>query len=152
MERIEGPERRLQRKGKIRGIWVFDDYGHHPSEIRATLEACVELGRRILLVFQPHRYSRTLHLMNDLATSFERADRLYLMDIYAAGEEPIEGVTSARLAELTSLRQQVEYVATTEEMLRILREEARSGDLVLTMGAGDVWKIGEAFLEEEKGD
>lgn len=150
LERIKGPERRLERKGEIRGIWVFDDYGHHPTEIKVTLEACVEFDRRILLVYQPHRFSRTLHLMDELARSFEKADQLYLMDIYAAGENPIEGVTSRRLAEIISETRQVQHVSTSQEMLRILKEESEAGDLVLTMGAGDVWKIGEAFLEESE--
>ena len=150
LERIKGPERRLERKGEIRGIWVIDDYGHHPTEIKATLEACVEFDRRILLVYQPHRFSRTLHLMEELARSFEKVDQLYLMDIYAAGEDPIEGVTSKRLAEIISETRQVQHVSTSQEMLNILKEESRAGDLILTMGAGDVWKIGEAFLEESE--
>ena len=90
--------------------------------------------------------------MDELATSFDSTDRLYLMDIYAASEDPVEGVTSERLASLISRHRQVEYVATEERMVGILKEEAESGDLVLTMGAGDVWKIGEAFLEEKEVD
>lgn len=150
LERIIGPERRLERKGERGGIWVVDDYGHHPSEIKASLEACVQFNRRILLVFQPHRFSRTLHLMDEIAAAFDNVDQLYLLDIYSAGEEPIEGVTSTRLAELISQHRQVKHVASSEEMLELLEGEAQSGDLVLTMGAGDVWKIGEAFLEKKE--
>jgi UDP-N-acetylmuramate--alanine ligase len=90
--------------------------------------------------------------MDELARSFAGAERLYLLDIYAAGETPIQGITSERLAELISEHRQVLYVPSSEEMLRVLAEETREGDLVLTMGAGDVWKIGEAFLEEKDGN
>jgi UDP-N-acetylmuramate--alanine ligase len=152
LERMTGPERRLERKGKRGGVWVIDDYGHHPAEIKASLEACARFQRRLLLVFQPHRYSRTLHLMEELAQAFGNADRLYVMDIYGAGEEPIEGVNSSHLSRLISQHRQVDYVASSEEMLRILEEETQPGDLVVTMGAGDVWKIGEAFLEAKESD
>ena len=87
--------------------------------------------------------------MDELALSFDNADRLYLLDIYAAGEETIQGVTSERLADLISQHRQVQHVTSSEEMLRVLEDETRSGDLLVTMGAGDVWKIGEAFLEKE---
>jgi UDP-N-acetylmuramate--alanine ligase len=131
-------------------VWVLDDYGHHPAEIEASLEACAQFKRRILLVYQPHRFSRTHHLMDELALSFGKADQLYLLDIYAAGEEPIEGITSERLAKLISEHRQVKYVPSSEEMLQVLVDETLPGDLVVTMGAGDVWKIGEAFLEKKE--
>ena len=149
LAQFAGPERRLERKGEKHGILVLDDYGHHPAEIKASLEACAQFERRILLVFQPHRFTRTLHLREALAHSFGAADRLYLLDIYAAGEEPIEGVTSEQLAELIAEHRQVRYIASREEMSEVLAVESKPGDLVLTMGAGDVWKIGETFLEEE---
>jgi UDP-N-acetylmuramate--alanine ligase len=150
LKKMKGPERRLERKGETGEVWVLDDYGHHPAEIKASLEACGQFRRRILLIYQPHRYSRTHHLMDDLARSFGEADQLYLLDIYAAGEAPIEGVTSERLAKMISKHRQVQYVTSSDEMLRVLANAAQPGDLVLTMGAGDVWKIGEAFLEEKE--
>jgi UDP-N-acetylmuramate--alanine ligase len=149
LERFTGTERRLEWKGEKHNIWVLDDYAHHPAEITASLEACVQLQRRILLVFQPHRYSRTQHLMNELAASFTPAARLYLLDIYSAGEKAIEGVSSQRLAEMISARQQVTYVSSFDDLLALLKKDSQPGDLIVTMGAGDVWKIGEAFLEEE---
>ena len=143
-----GAERRLEWKGEKEGVWVIDDYGHHPSEIKATLEACREIGRRIVLVFQPHRYSRTAQLANQLARSFQDADELLLTDIYVAGERPIDGVDSKALGDKIAHFRTVSYVPSTQELLTVLRENTEPGDLLLTMGAGDVWKVGEAFLEE----
>ena len=154
LESYRGAERRLQRKGERSGVWVLDDYGHHPAEIRATLQACQGLGRRILVVYQPHRFTRTRDLMDSTARSFEGAHEVFLMDIYAAGEQPIPGVDSRTLAEEVNRRQKATYVASSEQLQRLLSETAQSGDLLLTMGAGDVWKAGERFLgqeSEEKG-
>lgn len=150
LERFEGAERRLERKGEKDGVVVIDDYGHHPTEIEASLAVCKQAGRRIVLVFQPHRYSRTLHLMDSLADSFKLADELYLLDIYAAGETPIEGVSSEALARKVASHRPVTYVRSFEEMLERLNESTERGDLVLTMGAGNVWRVGERFLEEDK--
>ncbi len=143
-----GAERRLEWKGEKEGVWVFDDYGHHPSEIRATLEACRGLGRKIVLVFQPHRYSRTAQLANQFADSFQGADDLFLTDIYAAGESPLDGIDSKTLSDKIALSRPVNYVPPTQDLLPILRDNIEPGDLLLTMGAGDIWKVGEAFLEE----
>jgi UDP-N-acetylmuramate--alanine ligase len=142
-----GAERRMERKGERLGVLVVDDYAHHPTEVRATLEACRALGRRIVLVFQPHRFSRTLGLIDEFVTCFEGADRLYLLDIYAAGEAPIEGVNSSALAERIRLHRQVDYAPSRAGLLIELRTECHPGDLLVTMGAGDVWKLGERFLE-----
>jgi len=147
---FQGAERRLQWKGEKNGVWVVDDYGHHPTEVRATLEACKVGGRRIVVVFQPHRYTRTGYVMKELSQCFSDADVLYLMDIYPAGEEPIEGVTSDHLAVEIGRHQLVHYLPDEEEMLADLEKETRAGDLIITLGAGNVWKIGEAFLEEKK--
>ncbi|MEJ2083289.1 MAG: cyanophycin synthetase, partial [Acidobacteriota bacterium] len=117
------------------------------TEVWATLEACRALGRRIVLVFQPHRFSRTLGLIDEFVTCFEGADRLYLLDIYAAGEAPIEGVNSSALAERIRLHRQVDYAPSRAGLLIELRTECHPGDLLVTMGAGDVWKLGERFLE-----
>ncbi|MEE8348549.1 MAG: UDP-N-acetylmuramate--L-alanine ligase [Acidobacteriota bacterium] len=146
---FQGVERRFQWKGEKQNVWVVDDYGHHPVEIRATLKACKTGGRRIVAVFQPHRYTRTQYVMKELSQCFPDADVLYLMDIYPAGEEPIEGVTSEHLAAEIGRQQSVHYHPDREGLLARLKEETRAGDLLITLGAGDVWKIGEAFLEKE---
>jgi UDP-N-acetylmuramate--alanine ligase len=146
---FQGVERRFQWKGKKESVWVVDDYGHHPAEIRATLKACKVGGRRIVVVFQPHRYTRTQYVMKELSQCFTDADVLYLMDIYPAGEVPITGVTSEYLAGEIGRHQPVRYLSGKEELLADLKEETRAGDLLITLGAGDIWKIGEAFLEEK---
>jgi UDP-N-acetylmuramate--alanine ligase len=143
-----GVERRLEYKGEKEGIWVFDDYGHHPSEIEATLGACRDLGRKIVLIYQPHRYTRSARLASRLASCFQDAGDLYLTDIYAAGESPVDGIDSEYLAGQISRFRPVRYVPPSEDLVRLLKENVTSGDLLLTMGAGDIWKIGEAFLEE----
>ncbi|MGH9341906.1 MAG: UDP-N-acetylmuramate--L-alanine ligase [Acidobacteriota bacterium] len=145
---FRGAERRLEWKGEKAGVWVLDDYGHHPAEIRMTLEACRSSGRRIVAVFQPHRYSRTQYLMDDFGACFEDADLLYLMDIYSAGEEPIPGVTAGKLAGKIGAHRQVHFVPDRQALLQQLQTQTREGDLLLTLGAGDVWKTGEAFLEQ----
>lgn len=150
LQQFRGAERRLQWKGEKKGVRVLDDYGHHPTEIRAALSAVRTLNHRILLVFQPHRFSRTAGLMDELARCFDGADELYLMDVYAAGEVPIEGADSGELMRRIRRYRPVEYFPSRQELLRRLRRRARRGDLILTMGAGDVWKIGEAFLEHEE--
>ena len=146
---FRGVERRLQWKGEKGGVWVIDDYGHHPEEIRVTLEACKVGGRRTVVVFQPHRYTRTQHLMEEMSRCFADGDVLYLMDIYPAGEDPIAGVTSERLAKEILRHHPVRYIAEREELLAVLKKETKEGDLLLTLGAGNVWKIGESFLESD---
>lgn len=144
-----GVDRRLQIRGKERGVTVIDDYGHHPTEIRATL-AAARLGgyRRLHVIFQPHRYTRTFHLMDDFARSFMQADRLQVLDIYAASEKPIEGVTAEALVE--RIRQfghrSVEYAGTIARAVAATLEAAEPGDAVLTLGAGNVWQAGDQIL------
>ena len=147
---FSGVDRRFQVRGQERGITVVDDYGHHPTEIRATLDGARECGfRRIHVLFQPHRYTRTFHLMDDFARSFHQADRVFVLDIYAASEKPIEGVTAESLVE--RLRQfghrGAEYVGTIDRGVEALAAVAQDGDLVLTLGAGNVWQAGERLLE-----
>ena len=147
---FSGVDRRFQVRGKERGITVIDDYGHHPTEIRATLEGARLCGfQRIHVLFQPHRYTRTFHLMDDFARAFHRADSLFVMDIYAASEKPIEGVTAEALVE--RIRQfghrGVEYVGTIDRGVDALVAAAREGDAVLTLGAGSVWQAGDKVLE-----
>jgi UDP-N-acetylmuramate--alanine ligase len=146
---FSGVDRRFQVRGKERGITVVDDYGHHPTEIRATLDGARLCGfRRVHVLFQPHRYTRTFHLMDEFARSFHQADNLCVMDIYAASEQPIEGVTAESLVE--RIRQfghrSVEHVGTMERGVEALLGAARDGDLVLTLGAGSVWQAGEKVL------
>lgn len=145
---FKGVGRRLEWKGEQGGVAVLDDYGHHPTEIRATLQALRERfpGRRTVVLFQPHRYTRTQQLEDAFAAAFPGVDHLGLLDIYPAGERPLPGVTSDRLAEkmrtqgvpLTRLR--------PENGPAALRALVRPGDVVLTLGAGDVWKWGEGLL------
>ena len=147
---FSGVDRRFQMRGKERGITVVDDYGHHPTEIRATLDGARLCGfRRIHVLFQPHRYSRTFHLMDEFARSFLQADSVFVMDIYAASEQPIEGVTAEALAD--RIRQfghrGVEYVGSIDRGVDALVGAAADGDLVLTLGAGNVWQAGEKVLE-----
>jgi UDP-N-acetylmuramate--alanine ligase len=145
-----GPDRRFQIKGRERGITVVDDYGHHPTEIRSTLSAARQCDfRRILVVFQPHRYSRTLHLMDDFARCFYQADGVFLLDIYAASEQPVEGVSAEALAERIRAfgHRSVEYVGTIDRAVDAVLGVAEEGDLIVTQGAGNVWQAGERILE-----
>lgn len=135
--------------GERTGVLVMDDYAHHPTEIRASLAAVRALNRRVVVVFQPHRYSRTAYLMRDLAACFEQADELLLMDIYGAGEDPIEGVTSVRLMDEILRHRDVDFAGDIVGAVEKLRQITRPGDLILTMGAGDVGKVGEKFLAEK---
>lgn len=146
---FQGVGRRLERKGEEKGILVMDDYGHHPTEIRATLEAASRLGRRIIAVFQPHRYSRTELLWEDFGQSFGRADEVLLAEIYPAGEAPIEGVNSSLIAGAIEKHEGrgVEVIEKLEELPAKVVEMAREGDLVLTLGAGDIYRSGAEILE-----
>jgi len=156
LEQFRGADRRFQIKAEAGGITVVDDYGHHPAEIRATLAAARDRGAtRIWVVFQPHRYTRTKFLMDDFARAFEGVERLYVLDIYPASEPPIPGVTSERLVArmhelgLSSAR----YAPSEEELHAELLGSLKAGDMVLTIGAGNVWKVGEALalkLTEDK--
>ncbi len=144
-----GVDRRMQVKGVERGVTVMDDYGHHPTEVRATLAAArLGLYGRVLVLFQPHRYTRTQLLMDEFARAFHVADRVYVTDIYAASEAPIDGVTGAVLAE--RLRdfghRGAQFVGGLEAGVAALATEAGAGDLVITLGAGSVSQAGEKIL------
>jgi UDP-N-acetylmuramate--alanine ligase len=146
-----GVDRRFQTRGQARGVTVIDDYGHHPTEIRATLAAAQLCKfRRIHAVFQPHRYTRTQHLMDEFAKSFHQADVVYVLDIYAASEEPIQGITGQALAERIRDfgHRCVEYTGTIEQTAVLVAEKVRDQDLVLTLGAGNVWQAGDRVLEK----
>ena len=144
-----GADRRFQLKGEVNDILVIDDYGHHPAEIQATLLAArCGWNRRIVVVFQPHRYSRVRALHDEFARSFENADVLVVTDIYPAGEPPLAGVSGELLAEAIRRRghQDVTLVQELEEVPAFLAGKTRAGDMVITMGAGSVWKVGDEFL------
>ncbi|MCX5794476.1 MAG: UDP-N-acetylmuramate--L-alanine ligase [Elusimicrobia bacterium] len=138
---FRGVGRRLDRLGAARGVEFVDDYGHHPTEVRAAVEAVATLwgGRRTMVVFQPHRYSRTKLLAREFGPAFARADQVFVMPIYPAGEAPLPGVSSALI--LDSLRRSGVACAPFSGSLDVLRQ-LRPGDVVLTLGAGDVWKTG----------
>jgi UDP-N-acetylmuramate--alanine ligase len=150
-----GAERRFQNKGEEAGVMVVDDYGHHPTEIKATLAAAKigSSGRRMVVLFQPHRYSRTKDLMDEFARSFNNADALFVTDIYAASEDPIEGITSEALTDAIKRygHKSAHYIGGLDGAAEFLRREVREGDLVITLGAGPVYRAGEQLLELLKG-
>jgi UDP-N-acetylmuramate--alanine ligase len=146
-----GVDRRFQTRGQARGVTVIDDYGHHPTEIRATLAAAklCNFGR-VLAVFQPHRYTRTQHLLDEFAKSFHQADLVFVLDIYAASEAPIAGITAEVLAQRIRDcgHRSVEYTGGIEQTADAVVRKSRERDLVLTLGAGNVWQVGERVLEK----
>jgi UDP-N-acetylmuramate--alanine ligase len=148
---FSGVQRRFQIKGEVNGIIVVDDYGHHPTEVKATLAAAASgLERRVVVVFQPHRFTRTQHLLEEFFTAFNQADKLVVMDIYAAGEKPIPGVSGQALYEGIKKygHKDVTYIPEKEKVVGHMLEVLRKGDLMITLGAGDVWKIGERVVEK----
>ena len=138
-----------QRSTPKASILVVDDYGHHPTEILATLAAAKASGRRLVVLFQPHRYTRTQKLFSDFARSFYDADVVLICDIYAASEDPIEGVTSKSLAEEVERfgHRNAHYIGGVDAGGEALAQYAQPGDLLLTLGAGNVWRAGESYLE-----
>jgi UDP-N-acetylmuramate--alanine ligase len=145
-----GVQRRFQIRGTADGITVVDDYGHHPVEIRATLAAAkAGFDRRVVTVFQPHRYTRTKHLFDEFLTAFNQADVLIVMDVYGAGEAPIAGVSAAALADGIRAHghRNVTYLGgDREHIVDHVCEVTRPGDIVLTLGAGDVSQLGPEIL------
>nr|WP_320010196.1 UDP-N-acetylmuramate--L-alanine ligase [uncultured Desulfobulbus sp.] len=150
LEQFEGVQRRMQVKGEVNDILVIDDYGHHPTEIRATLAAVREgyPDRRVVVAFQPHRYSRTQGLFAEFTTAFRRADVLVLTDIYPAGEQPIEGVSAQSLEDAIKQhgQRQTTYISDLVSNPENLLELLQPGDLLLTLGAGNIVKCGEDIL------
>jgi len=149
LEAFHGAERRFQRVGEARGVLIVDDYGHHPTEIAAVLAAArVALNRRLLVAFQPHRYSRTARLMEAFGDAFSDADEVVLTEIYAASEDPIPGVTADALAEAIRRRalRPVSVVKTLDELVPMLVAHARPGDAVLTLGAGSIGTVATRLL------
>ncbi|MFD0588301.1 UDP-N-acetylmuramate--L-alanine ligase [Paenibacillus sp. GCM10027627] len=147
---FRGAKRRFQVLGEINDILVIDDYAHHPTEIQATISAAKATGKRIIAVFQPQRYTRTYFLFEQFSRAFPEADQVIITDIYSpAGEKQIEGVSSGKLVELIrkNSHASAEYIATKEEVLEVLKERVAPGDLVITMGAGDIWKVADALAK-----
>ncbi len=176
LKNFSGVQRRLEMKGSVSGINVIDDYGHHPAEIMATLKAVKEAmntneerratnderrttnderrttdNGRLVVLFQPHRYSRTRDLLGEFIDAFEYADKVLLMDIYPAGEKPLPGVNADLLYRgMNDTHVNVEYINDRAQVQSCLEMELKSGDILLTLGAGDVWKEGEEFLRAKK--
>jgi UDP-N-acetylmuramate--alanine ligase len=151
LEEIQGVKRRLETKGKKKGITVMDDYGHHPTEIMATLTAVRESypDKRLIVVFQPHRYSRTQALFDDFTRSFYESDVLLVLPIYAASEDPIEGVDARSLVEGIKAHghRDVAFAPDFTQALSMITHKVKKGDMVLTLGAGDVYTLGEKLVE-----
>ncbi len=148
---FSGVQRRLEIKGKVGGITVVDDYGHHPTEVKETLAAASHVWKeRLIVVFQPHRFTRTKALFDEFTQAFADADVLILNDIYPASEEPIAGINSAALwaAIKETGHPHVEYIAKPEDTLEYLLKIVQPDDTVITLGAGSVYKIGEVFLKQ----
>jgi UDP-N-acetylmuramate--alanine ligase len=153
-ESLEGVQRRFQIRGEYGGATVVDDYGHHPTEIKATLNAARACwpDRRLVVIFQPHRYTRTRALFEEFTTAFYQADRLLLLPIYAAGEDPLEGVRTEALVERIKEKghRDVSFVSGPAEATALLKQTLTPDDILITLGAGDVWKIGQDLVEEGK--
>ncbi len=153
LDSYSGTQRRFQFQGEAGGVRVYDDYAHHPSEIRATLEAVRQGWKgRVIVLFQPHRFTRTRDLLPEFGTAFHNADRVLVCDIYAAGEEVVESLSGADVAVSIANHGHrfSEYVGRWEKAIEKTAEDLEEGDLVLTLGAGDIWKAGEALIRKLK--
>ncbi|MGB9857690.1 MAG: UDP-N-acetylmuramate--L-alanine ligase [Dictyoglomaceae bacterium] len=149
LERFKGVQRRIQFKGKMQDILIFDDYGHHPTEIRTTLNTLKLYNRRLVVAFQPHRYTRTYYLAEELADSLQSADVLIITEIYPAGEKPIPGVSGKNIYDILKEKfpqKEIYFCEDLTEVAKKSHEILRNGDLFLTLGAGNIWKVGEALL------
>lgn len=157
LDAFRGVHRRFETKAFIDGVWIIDDYAHHPTEIEATLKAAREIGGyRVICAFQPHRYSRTKLLQDEFAVAFDSADVLYFTDIYAASEHALPGVDGHLIPGLVSQHlpdTPVYYVGELDKLAEALYEEVRPGDMVITMGAGSITRVGQKLTEliKEKG-
>jgi len=153
LDQFRGVDRRFQLRGRAAGVTVIDDYGHHPTEIKATLAAARQCGYgKIHVIFQPHRYTRTRDLMEEFTTAFADADSLYLLDIYAASEKPIEGITAETLAQRIreASAKPVEHAGSFADAVAAAASAAREGDMILTLGAGSVSQLGPMILDKLK--
>jgi len=147
---FSGVERRFQRKGEVEGVLVIDDYAHHPTEIKATLATARNLGRRVIALFQPHRYSRVKDLFEEFLTAFYDADLLFVTEIYPAGEEPVEGVNAEGLYRGIKEHghRKVQFVPEKERLVSTLLPILSPGDVVITLGAGNIYEVAEELLAE----
>ena len=153
LDQFRGVDRRFQLKGRAAGISVIDDYGHHPTEIKATLAAARQCGlRKVHVIFQPHRFTRTRDLMEEFTIAFGDADSLTVLDIYAASEKPIEGVTGEALANRIREKsgKKVDYANSFSSAEEAVSTQAENGDMILTLGAGSVSQLGPMILEKLK--
>ncbi len=153
LDQFRGVDRRFQLRGQAAGVSVIDDYGHHPTEIKATLAAARSCGfRKVHVVFQPHRYTRTRDLLEDFATAFGDADSLFVLDIYAASEKPIQGISGEALARAVREKggRSVQYVWSFAEAASSAAAVAEDGDMILTLGAGSVSQLGPMILDRLK--
>ncbi|MGB7823045.1 MAG: UDP-N-acetylmuramate--L-alanine ligase [Candidatus Sulfotelmatobacter sp.] len=153
LDQFRGVDRRFQLRGRVAGVSVIDDYGHHPTEIKATLAAARQCGyRKVHVVFQPHRYTRTRDLIEDFTTAFSDADSLLVLDIYAASERPIEGISGEALAQAIREKggRNAEYVSSFADTVSSVAARATEGDMILTLGAGSVSQLGPMILERLK--
>ena len=151
LNEFRGADRRFQMRGEEKGVMVVDDYGHHPTEIAAVIAAArAGIDRRVVVVFQPHRYSRTNQLLREFGTALSAADEIVLTDIYAAGEDPIEGLTIERVAESVRAAGHcpVHVVKNLQALPAAVSQLVRPGDLVITLGAGSIGTVGDRILSE----
>ena len=151
LDQFRGVDRRFQLRGRAAGVSVIDDYGHHPTEIKATLAAARSCGfRKVHVVFQPHRYTRTRDLIEDFTTAFGEADSLFVLDIYAASEKPIEGISGEELARTIREKggRSAQYLGSFAEAVTAAAATAEDGDMILTLGAGSVSQLGPMILEK----
>jgi UDP-N-acetylmuramate--alanine ligase len=153
LDQFRGVDRRFQLRGRAAGVSVIDDYGHHPTEIKATLAAARQCGfHKIHVIFQPHRYTRTRDMIEEFTTAFKDADSLFVLDIYAASEKPIEGITGEMLAQ--RIREKTanvgRYASSPAEAVDAATAVALGGDMILTLGAGSVSQFGPMILEKLK--
>lgn len=153
LSEFQGAKRRFETKGHVRGIWVVDDYAHHPTEIKATLmAACQTKPKRLICIFQPHRYTRTQLLLQEFSEAFKSCDQLIITDIYAASEDPIPGISGEKLCDSIKQKtqQDVLFIPSFEMIVDHLSQIAQDGDLIITIGAGNVYNVGEQLVEKLK--
>jgi UDP-N-acetylmuramate--alanine ligase len=153
LDQFRGVDRRFQLRGRAAGVSVIDDYGHHPTEIKATLAAARQCGfGKVHVIFQPHRYTRTRDLMEEFSTAFADADSLFVLDIYAASEKPIEGITGEILVQRIREKsgKHAQYSRSFADAVNAAATVACDGDMILTLGAGSVSQFGPMILDKLK--
>jgi UDP-N-acetylmuramate--alanine ligase len=152
LETFRGVDRRFHLRGEVDGVRVVDDYGHHPTEVRATLQAARDCCEgKVHVIFQPHRYSRTQALLPEFATSFGDADSLFVLDIYPASEQPIPGITAELLThEIAKTGKTAIYLSSMSDAVNAAVAAAKPGDIILTLGAGSVYQLGPQIVEALK--